>query len=406
MNHYAILLIEDQITITAQIVTELGRQLDHYRLSITRSVDEAEREHAPADVILLNLNLLGNDAAGPLERLSRLYPDAPIVLLAEGLAGTDENLQRALAAGAVDFVPVSPAGLLVLGRRLAGLQQAAQSSPVIGPSLFRQINRDKSDLAFQVIGRDNRVKAWNKTAESLFGIAQADALDRRVDELPLHAADLSRLKDVLDHARAVQQPFVIPQYSLGNLPDSWLLVHVYPIRHHFPDSDGTIDICIVATQVMEQTHAISQNDLQINQDLRILLEANRAISGQLDLQTVLEKVIEQGKSLMFGDNCQIYLLEKDNKTLKPVLAVGPLANEISQVTLTVGSGVFGKAVTHGHATAINSTVDCPGIPYAADERLLCGPLTAAKGTIGLMVVSRRYSDFSQDDIHFFESLVQ
>ena len=221
--------------------------------------------------------------------------------------------------------------------------------------------------------------------------------------------DLSRLKDILDQARSIGQPFFIPNYHLEKQRHDvgWVHVHVYPIYSKIPVQIEAVptDVIIIITQ-LPKVEGMSKEELHFNQELQILLEANREISGQLELKPTLEKVTEQIKLLLFGSNCQIYFLGKDNKTLRPALALGPLAEQIMQTPLEIGNGLLGKSATKGQPLIVGTVTADSEVPYPSDEQLLCAPLTSIKGTIGMVVVSRSHPKFTHDDLRFFENLVQ
>ena len=416
MSRFFILLIENRISVTAEVVSTLGQHLDSFTLSITTGISKAMTESGQPQVILLGTTLVSDGLSAQLSKLKAVYPDVPIILLASlaDLTG-EENVLKALLLGATDFCNVSKAGFITLGRRLANLQNSwlnrpSPSSPTIRDALRRAIGRDPSQLSMQLISPDNRLQAWNQAAETFFGIKRDQVIGRSIDELPLSANSLGRLKDILDQVRTTNQPFFIPLYHLKSQQHDRVQqvhVHAYPIFKNLPAQPNALrDVCIIITKLPDLKGQFDAQHLHHNQELQILLEANRQISGQLELAPTLEKVIEQTRALLYGDNCQIYFLEKDNKTLRPVLAVGPLSNQLQTISLTLGQGLIGQLAATGKAVIINTIDPKSEILYAKDEHLLCAPLTAVGGTIGLMIVSRRPKSFNKDDLYFFETLVQ
>ncbi len=295
MSRFSILLIENKISVTARIVPMISEHLAIYTISIARDISEAIAEPGTPQVILLNISRVSDNLPKQLPPLGAAYPNVPIILIlpqpTNNPAGEKMAL-KALSLGATDYSVLSQAGLLTLGRRLAGLHNG-----------------------------------WsNKSRRSTAELPDLKQLDRKN-------------------------------------------------RRH-------------------------------SQELQVLVEANRQISGQLELNSTLEKVIEQTRFLLYGDNCQIYFLEKDNRTLRPVLTGGPLSQQTQAISLTMGQGVIGQIAATGKAALINTIDPKSEIPYSKDEHLLCAPLTAVGGTMGLMTVSRRIKSFSRDDLHFFESLTQ
>jgi len=376
----------------------------------------ADREHAL--VILLNTIELAEDGPAALSKLKRIYPDAPIFLLHDFTTGDDSaRLPELLKAGANDYVYLDEAGLLVLGRRLESLAQAGQTEKTTGPGLSKLIGElfgsESSQLAVQVIGADNRVRVWNRAAETFFGLKQEQAIGQGLEDLPLSRRDLSRLKDILDQARVSGEVFSIANYPFDEKERQprWSRVYIYPLPNGGTDVG---DICIVSADVTDLKQLAVETQYY-SQELRILLEISRTISEQLDLPSTLEKIAEQTKSLFNAENCYIFLLEKDNRMLRPVLTIGPNAIQVQKMILTVGQGVIGNIAATGRAVMVHSDQakaaslygDQPDFVPVAEGHLLGAPLTALKGIIGLLVISKnRAPSFSEDDFHFFKSLVQ
>ncbi len=417
MNKFSILLIENQIDVAAKILSVLGQHLASFTLSIARNLAEASAESIQPQVVLLDASFLTDNPLDQLSILAETYPDVPIMLLVEPAQTDEERVLKALSLCVSDYSNLSKAGLLALGRRLANLNDIWSNrlalTPPTSPTtnlLSEIIINDTSQLAIQLISPDNRVQAWNQATEELFGIKQDRVIGRVIDNLPLSTGNLGRLKDILDQARTTGQPFSIPFYHLENQKQGTLQqvhVHVYPIYKNLSaPAESFKDVCIIFTKLPKIDQKIDTASLPHNQELQILLEANRQISGQLELIPTLKKVIEQTKSLLYGDNCQVYFLEKDNKTLRPILAAGPLSAPIQALALTIGQGVIGQAAVTGKAVVINAGDTEIEIPYPKDEQLLCAPLTSIGGTIGLIVVSRNTPPFSKDDLNFFETLIQ
>jgi GAF domain-containing protein len=432
MSQFSIRLIENHIDTTAKIVTVICQHLADYRLSIARDIDEAIREPEPAQVILLDISRLSGNIVDQLAALIRVYGDIPILLLIlPGVAASisETLLVEAISGGASDYITLSEAGLLLLGRRLATLNAAwlERLAPPLAPFsllLAEAITNDTSELAIQLIGANNCVRAWNKANEDFFNVNKGQIIGRSIDELPLSADTISRLKDILDQVRAAGKPFFVPLYTVESRHSSsnWIYVHAYPIHDNLSRSAGknsveylgqrgaaatsvkattSIDVCLVATRLPE-IREIDKKDL----DLQILFETSRRISAQLELEPTLETVAEQTKSLLYGDNCQIYFLEKDNQTLRPVYAVGPQFDQIKAAPLRVGQGLIGEIAAHGKAIIDNQVGPKTRIPGFQDKYLLGAPLTALRGVMGVMVISRQKLPFTEDDLHFFESMVQ
>jgi serine phosphatase RsbU (regulator of sigma subunit)/GTP-sensing pleiotropic transcriptional regulator CodY len=404
MNQFSILLIENNISVTADIVTTTSNTLTGCTLAIARNIPEAISENHAADMVLVDLALLGQPSQ--LDRLTENYSTAPLILLVQPNSA-EAVLYEALQAGASDYVHLSRAGLLSFGRRLTELYNHwvdTKASNSFGRPVIDAINNDPSPLAIQLIDANDRVLAWNETMADLFKVPYQEAVGKMVKDLPLPAPDISRLKDLLDQARSTQSSFHVTDFALERktTPKSKLTVHVFSFpRPPIQNSSLAVDVAIIISQPRYHTAT-----LQHNRDLQVLLEASREISGQLELEPTLQKVIEQVNSLLGGDNSQIYFLDKGNTILRPVAALGTLADIIKTQTIPADEAIASRVITKAKSVSLPAREMTTHIPYPDDEYLMCAPLTAARGTIGMVIVSRQASEFTLDDLNFFESLVQ
>ncbi len=431
MNRFSILLIENKIHTGARIAQVISKCLSSYNLYVINEYDDAVANPEPANLILLNTRLLQKEVSDQFSSLATVYPQVPIILIhkaPEGEAAEDERLLKALAAGGNDYISLSQAGLTVLGKRIIALHKDWQEQhkgedqtgllslyQILGQALID----DKLGLAVQLIGPDDRIRAWNRGAEKLFGVEQEQAIGSPVDKLPLSARNLSRLKDIIDQARVTGRPFCIPTYPLEDLQKKsrWGQVHVYPISRDQvtgPEKQGP-DICIISANVTD----LRQSELDqwyYNQELQTLLEISRKLSEQLDLNSTLEKIGSHIKSLLNSDSCYIFFLDKDNQTLRPALSIGPNTEQVKKIRLTAGKGAIGSVLSAGKVAQINPANGQPhplygGQPFAPpllpEKHLLCAPLTALKGAIGLVIAGRSQNlAFTADDLRFFQNLVQ
>ena len=81
MNELAILLIDNQISVAAEIVRVVGEHLPGYRLSIVKGIAEAVAEPEPVDVILLNACMLDDVSYSKIIRHLLPFFAAMIVVL-------------------------------------------------------------------------------------------------------------------------------------------------------------------------------------------------------------------------------------------------------------------------------------------------------------------------------------
>jgi GAF domain-containing protein/CheY-like chemotaxis protein len=422
MQKFSILIIQDHISLTAAITQVASEHLDEYTLAICQNVSEAIEQPEIAHLILLDIaQLTAGTAADVLASLNKGYPNTPLFLIQKTETGDQDALLAALAAGPYDYVTLSEAGLLSLGRRLVELKRNWQNDSYAKPTgakLRPDISLDailaddiSAQLAIQIFDSENIVQSWNQVALALYDLQHHQVQGKHLDVLPLAPRNLSRLKDILDQARVTRTSFTIPHFLLenANQESRWLRVHVYPVCQH-PYAPISA-IYIISTDFTDLKQAEEEN-WQHNQELQILLETSRESSKQLELQITLEQISDQTKTLLNADNCCIYFLEKDNKKLRPVLAVGPLSERLQAGHLVLGRGLIGRGLARGRADMINfidrqRDPHLIALPYTDNDHIMFAPLTALNGMIGGIVASRKGdTPFEEDDLRFFEHLVQ
>ncbi|MBE7471111.1 MAG: hypothetical protein DPW09_17940 [Anaerolineae bacterium] len=408
MTLFSLLLIENQVSVAAAVVQIIGQHLPEYRLTISQELAQALVEPEPAQVILLNIAQLADDVCPTLSSLSEAYAGVPIVVLHDASvppAETEEQkLLAALAWGVATYVPLSKVGLTALAKQLAAQQSAWQAEqeqnqpdPTSSRLLYEAISSDTSHLAIQIIGPDHRLRAWNRAAETLFGLNPIPTTPL-VESLPLSPDNLARLKEFLDQARSSGEPLFIPNFSLDNRQSEthWVQLHLYPI---YAEGSQLADICVISADVTDLKRTEIQQG-HYSQELQILLETSRQVSGRLELVPTLEKIVEQTKMLLNADNGRIYFLEKEQAMLQPILSIGPLPDQEYPTAIPLGQSPIGSVAAVGQSARLT-------IPGQPAEHLLAVPLTAFKEMMGVMVISRvGKAPFGADDLRFLESIVR
>jgi two-component system, NtrC family, response regulator AtoC len=97
-----ILLVEDEVAVAEVIAEALTQSNYDVRVAPTANDGLAMAEMDRPDAIILDINLPGSSGTATLDRLHRIRPDVPIIMLT---ANVDEQLAReTLRRGAFDYV--------------------------------------------------------------------------------------------------------------------------------------------------------------------------------------------------------------------------------------------------------------------------------------------------------------
>jgi len=170
-----------------------------------------------------------------------------------------------------------------------------------------------------------------------------------------------------------------------------------------------------------QAHRSVQQDADLEAMTRLarrmaaLAKVGREIAGTLDLPTVLERIAAHARELLEASTSAVYLLQSDDRTLRPIVAVGDIAAAVLAFEVQLGCGILGSVVQRGVAERINDvtadprTIHIVGTDEAKPgEKLMLAPLLAQDRAIGAMVVWRdpQREPFDQADLDFLVGLSQ
>jgi signal transduction histidine kinase len=135
-------------------------------------------------------------------------------------------------------------------------------------------------------------------------------------------------------------------------------------------------------QNQELTEARDQQ-AQRSRELNALYEVEKELSAALDLDGLLERILHQTISVLDAGAGSIALREPDGATIRFRVVVGPVAEQLRQRTLTVGSGILGWCVARREALIVNKPDedDRHAVELAADlgqrpRHLMAAPLIA------------------------------
>jgi two-component system sensor histidine kinase UhpB len=207
-------------------------------------------------------------------------------------------------------------------------------------------------------------------------------------------------------------PLLAPERPLGTLT-------VQSSRHDaFDEADADLlgllanqaAVAITNARLLEELQRQSgELERQIASQQR-LLGINENLLSALNPTGVLETIADALKQVVRYDNLAIYLVDRDAKLLRPVLARDRHAREVMQHVLPLGQGITSWAVERGEPLLINDALSDPRavqIPGTPDdpEAIIIVPLMAKGDVLGAMNIGRIGREevyFSQHDFELVQ----
>ncbi len=176
------------------------------------------------------------------------------------------------------------------------------------------------------------------------------------------------------------------------------------------DGDSVVGIDGVARDVSEH---LTVADLlsRRTREQAVLLEVQRDLLTQLDLQRTLDLIVEKAYRLLGASTCGLFLLESDEETLTPLAVAGSYSEELKAMKLRVGEGVTGWVVERGlpqrvdHVLEDPRTKQIPGSPDR-DRSLLCAPIQFGERVTGALLVNGEPEQYGDEDLDFLMALAQ
>jgi diguanylate cyclase (GGDEF)-like protein len=137
---------------------------------------------------------------------------------------------------------------------------------------------------------------------------------------------------------------------------------------------------------------------------RQLLAITERLLLTRDRNQVFEAIADTLAEVVPFDTLTIYLVDRPNDCLLPVLARNPYADQVLATRPGLGQGITGDVIDKGDAECINDTahdpraIDVPGTPNDEDESLIVAPVRSPEGVIGALNLYRTAHEFDDEDL--------
>ncbi len=163
--------------------------------------------------------------------------------------------------------------------------------------------------------------------------------------------------------------------------------------------------------------AVTVQNAMLNEEIRkrmqtseILLNVMRAVSSELEIDQLLQKIVGKTSEVMNADRCTLFLVDRVTGGLWSKVAQGPNMNEIR---VPRGMGIAGHVALTGETVNIRDAYQDPRFSPDVDRRtgyhtrtILCMPLRNEKSEIvGVMqVLNKKEGVFTEEDEQLLDAL--
>lgn len=137
-----------------------------------------------------------------------------------------------------------------------------------------------------------------------------------------------------------------------------------------------------------------------------LYEASRNLAESLDINVVLNRLSKQARSLLKCNGVTIYMLEDDQKTLKPVVCYDPpYTKQVLVVKINIDKSFTGQAIKKktgkifNYHDNIKGAFHIKGTPKTDTDNLIISPLIIDGEVIGALTLVRAKIPFTDKDLN-------
>lgn len=141
-----------------------------------------------------------------------------------------------------------------------------------------------------------------------------------------------------------------------------------------------------------------------------LIETAHHLTQSLNVKQVLHNIGVSAHDILDAQGCSIYLLDDDDVTLSPVVAIEPpFEEEILSMPLHVDHSLTGQAIKYRHGMVFNDAFNADGgqqivgTPEDIDERVITVPFIVDDQVLGAMCLSRLGKEFTHEDLALAET---
>ena len=177
---------------------------------------------------------------------------------------------------------------------------------------------------------------------------------------------------------------------------------------------GTLVVMVLVREAANLKHVEGMLDgmVDVNERLRLLMEAGREIGSTLDLPEILQKILDYTSDVTDADIGAVYLWEKSEDILRLAVVRGVDESKIMFKELPMKKGLMGQAATDRQMLAIDSTKSIDerdNVFFGAVEplSLVLVPLAARDRFLGMLVAANTHEhSYSMDEKRLLDGLAE
>jgi PAS domain S-box-containing protein len=220
----------------------------------------------------------------------------------------------------------------------------------------------------------------------------------------------SKLEDlpVSDKVRAwIGAPLVVREKAVGVLcVDSYI-----PAAYDFEDVEVVTAFADQAATAVANAQLFSESQRRVVM-MKALAESGRVVSGSLNLDDVLDRIVKQTKNSLQAETVSIALLNDEGTHLEFKVASGVGAEGIIGHLMSKEEGIAGWSFTHGQTRVVDDVTQDEFFSDSLDRKagtstrsMVCAPISVKNEIIGVLEASNpKQGRFEFEQVELLEGI--
>jgi PAS domain S-box-containing protein len=263
---------------------------------------------------------------------------------------------------------------------------------------------ESTQVGIYALDKDGMVQLWNRGMEEQFGVDSEELIGKTIfeafpilQEEPLGEA----IERALKEGKPYEQSGVV--HRTLKKGKRVLNTKINPLSNPEGEIVGAV---IITEDVTERVRAAEQ--IRKSEKLyRSLYNTTLALADETELDPVLRQIADQAMALLNGDDCTVYLLDRDAGALEPIFA-NTLKDydAVMSFKVPLGEGLTGKVAASGEGQYVNIGSDedfaahIPGTDAAEDrdESVIAVPMFDAGDVLGVLTICKNGGIFDDEEL--------
>ncbi len=263
---------------------------------------------------------------------------------------------------------------------------------------------ESTQVGIYALDKAGTVKIWNQGMERQFGVDSADIEGKNIFEAfpvlaeePLGAA----IKKVLERGEPFEQGGL--RHRTLRRGERVLNTKINALTNPSGAIVGAVVITEDVTEAVTAAEALRESE----ERYRGIYHTTLALADEIELEAVLREIADQAMLLLRGDDCIVYLLDRDGGILKPLYANTRKGVEaILSFDVRLGGGVTGRVAESGVGSFVNIgaeddyRVHVPGTDATEDENesVIAVPMFDSSGVLGVITICKDAGVYDEGEL--------